>query len=168
MSLTASVGLMAVFLVDFVDMIFISMLGKAELAAAVGYAGAILFFTTSFGIGMAIAAGALVARALGAGQAEEARRRATNALIYGVIFGAIFAAVVWLNLGFLAGLLGIGGGLLVVPAMVLLMPAALGPLPLLPQRKHKPRQLKRSGPLLLLLKKHRESQPQPQPQLRRE
>jgi hypothetical protein len=65
MSLTASVGLMAVFLVDFVDMIFISMLGKAELAAAVGYAGAILFFTTSVGIGMAIAGGALVARASG-------------------------------------------------------------------------------------------------------
>jgi Na+-driven multidrug efflux pump len=74
MSLTASVGLMAVFLVDFVDMIFISMLGKAELAAAVGYAGAILFFTTSFGIGMAIAAGALVARALGAGDEALARR----------------------------------------------------------------------------------------------
>ena len=55
MSLTASVGLMAVFIVDFVDMIFISMLGKAELAAAVGYAGAILFFTSSFGIGMASA-----------------------------------------------------------------------------------------------------------------
>jgi uncharacterized protein len=35
--------------------------------------------------------------------------------------------------GFLAGLLGIGGGLLVVPAMALLLPAALGPLPLLPQ-----------------------------------
>lgn len=35
MSLTASVGLMAVFIVDFVDMIFISMLGKSELAAAV-------------------------------------------------------------------------------------------------------------------------------------
>ena len=50
MSLTASVGLMAVFVVDFVDMIFISMLGKAELAAAIGYAGAILFFTSSFGL----------------------------------------------------------------------------------------------------------------------
>ncbi len=106
MSFTASIGLMAVFLVDFVDMIFISMLGKAELAAAVGYAGAILFFTTSFGIGMAIAAGALVARALGAGNPEEARRRATNALIYGVLFGAIFAALVWANLHFFAGLLG--------------------------------------------------------------
>ena len=43
MSLTASVGLMAIFVVDLVDMIFISMLGKAELAAAAGYAGAILF-----------------------------------------------------------------------------------------------------------------------------
>ncbi|MDA9980146.1 MATE family efflux transporter, partial [Yoonia sp.] len=112
MSLTASVGLMAVFLVDFVDMIFISMLGKAELAAAVGYAGAVLFFTTSFGIGMAIAAGAVVARALGAGEAEEARRRATNSLIYGVIFGAIFAAIVWMNLAFLAGLLGATGATL--------------------------------------------------------
>jgi len=65
MALTSSVGLMAVFAVDFIDMVFISMLGNAELAAAVGYAGAILFFTTSFGIGMAIAAGALVARGLG-------------------------------------------------------------------------------------------------------
>jgi uncharacterized protein len=35
--------------------------------------------------------------------------------------------------GFLAGLLGIGGGLVVVPVMLLLLPAAFGPLPLLPQ-----------------------------------
>ncbi|MFY9205970.1 MAG: MATE family efflux transporter [Yoonia sp.] len=109
MSLTASVGLMAVFIVDFVDMIFISMLGKSELAAAVGYAGAILFFTSSFGIGMAIAAGALVARALGAGDVEEARRKATNSLIYGVIFGALFAALVWFNLRALAALMGATG-----------------------------------------------------------
>ena len=38
MSLSSSVGLIAIFAVDFVDMIFISMLGKAELAAAIGYA----------------------------------------------------------------------------------------------------------------------------------
>ncbi len=36
MSVTSSIGLMAVFAVDFIDMIFISMLGKEELAAAVG------------------------------------------------------------------------------------------------------------------------------------
>jgi putative MATE family efflux protein len=109
MSLTASVGLMAVFIVDFVDMVFISMLGKAELAAAIGYAGAILFFTSSFGIGMAIAAGALVSRALGAGDVELARRRATNTLVYGVVFGAVFAVCVWMNLAPLSALMGATG-----------------------------------------------------------
>jgi len=109
MSLTASVGLLAIFAVDFFDMLFISMLGKAELAAAVGYAGAILFFTTSFGIGMAIASGAIVARTLGQGDVEAARERATNALIYGVFFGAVFAGFVWLNLGPLVRLLGATG-----------------------------------------------------------
>ncbi len=109
MSLTSSVGLMAVFLVDFVDMIFISMLGKAELAAAIGYAGAILFFTTSFGIGLAIAAGALVARALGAGEEQLARERTTHALTYGLIFGVLFSVGVWLYLAELVGLLGAVG-----------------------------------------------------------
>lgn len=97
MALTSSVGLMAVFLVDFVDMIFISMLGEAELASAVGYAGSILFFTTSFSIGMAIAVGALVARSLGAGSEVEARARSTHGLIFGIGFGVLFAALVWSN-----------------------------------------------------------------------
>ena len=135
MSLTSSVGLMAVFAVDFIDMIFISMLGKAELAAAVGYAGAILFFTTSFGIGMAIAAGALVARALGQGEADLARSRATHSLIYAVIFGALFAALVWVNLHRLAALLGATGATLelavgylriIIPSMPLLMIGMVG------------------------------------------
>ncbi|MBZ8118334.1 MATE family efflux transporter [Roseovarius sp. LXJ103] len=109
MSLTASVGLMGIFFVDFLDMVFIAMLGKAELAAAVGYAAAILFFTTSFGIGMAISAGALVSRALGAGDEEVARERATNALIYGVLSGAVFAALVWSQLEWLVALMGATG-----------------------------------------------------------
>ncbi|NCO86182.1 MAG: MATE family efflux transporter [Rhodobacterales bacterium] len=135
MSLTSSVGLMAVFLVDFVDMVFIAMLGKAELAAAVGYAGAILFFTSSFGIGMAIAAGALVARAVGAGDRALAQRRATNSLIYGFVFGAAFAAVVWAYLTPLAALMGASGETLalavhylaiIVPSMPLLMVGMVG------------------------------------------
>ena len=135
MSLTASVGLMAVFLVDFVDMIFISMLGKEELAAAVGYAGAILFFTSSFGIGMAIAAGALVARALGAGDEELAKRRATNALLFGVVFGAVFAFAVWMNLETLSSLMGASGETLelsvaylaiIIPSLPLLLMGMVG------------------------------------------
>lgn len=109
MAFTSSVGLMAVFMVDFIDMIFIAMLGKAELAAAIGYAGAILFFTSSFGIGMAIAGGALVARALGEGNEELAQRRATNVLIFGAVFGAMFAALVWFNLHPIVGLVGATG-----------------------------------------------------------
>lgn len=135
MSLTASIGLMAVFLVDFVDMIFISMLGRAELAAAVGYAGAILFFTTSFGIGMAIAAGALVARALGAGEAELARRRTTTALVWGFAFGSVFAAAVWTNLEAIARLVGAEGETLylavlylqiIIPSMPILLVGMVG------------------------------------------
>jgi len=106
MSLTSSVGLIAVFAVDFVDMIFISMLGKAELAAAIGYAGAILFFTNSFGIGMAIACAALVGRALGAGDRDLAGNRATSTLVLGFVFGAVFAALVWINTPALVTLLG--------------------------------------------------------------
>ncbi len=135
MSFTASVGLMALFLVDFVDMLFISMLGQAELAAAVGYAGAILFFTTSFGIGMAIAAVALVARALGAGDEKLADRRGATCLAWGVLFGGVFSALVWLNLPFLAALVGASGETLaltvgylriIVPSLPILLLAMVG------------------------------------------
>jgi putative MATE family efflux protein len=135
MSLTASVGLMAVFLVDFIDMVFISMLGKAELAAAVGYAGAILFFTTSFSIGMAIAAGALVARAIGAGDNAVAREKATHALIYGVLVGIVFAALVWINLPVFVRWIGAEGETarlalsylrIIVPSMPLLVVGMMG------------------------------------------
>ncbi len=135
MSLTASLGLVAVFAVDLVDMLFISMLGQAELAAAVGYAGAILFFTTSFGIGMAIAAGALVARALGAGDEVAARRRASTALVWAVAFGAVFAGVVWILVPLFVGLLGASGETarlavsylrIIVPSLPLLMVGMIG------------------------------------------
>lgn len=135
MSLTASVGLIAVFLVDFVDMIFISMLGKAELAAAVGYAGAILFFTTSFGIGLGIAAGALVARALGQNDMDLARERTTHALCYGALFGVAFAALVFAALNPLVHLVGAQGETadlavkflqIVVPSVPFLMLGMMG------------------------------------------
>ena len=135
MSLTSSVGLMAVFLVDLADMVFIAMLGQAELAAAIGYGAAILFFTTSFGIGMAIAAGALVARAVGSGQRELARQRATHALIHGVGFGAVFAAVVWMLLPEIVALLGATGRTadltilylaIIIPSLPLLIVGMIG------------------------------------------
>ena len=135
MSLTASIGLVAIFLVDLIDMIFISMLGKEELAAAVGYAGAILFFTTSFSIGIAIAAGAVVARALGEGDAHKARRRAATSTLFGFIVACIFSAIVWLNVTSLAALVGAQGETLelsvqymriIIPSLPLLMLGMVG------------------------------------------
>lgn len=135
MSLTASIGLMAVFLVDFADMIFISWLGKAELAAAVGYAGAILFFTTSFAIGMAIAAGALVARSLGAGNRERAREQAVSALGLGAVMSVALAIGVFLSLDALTAAVGASGHTrvlavgylsIIVPALPLLVFGIVG------------------------------------------
>jgi putative MATE family efflux protein len=95
MTLTSSVGLMTLFLVDFADMYFLSLLGQAELAAAVGYAGSILFFTTSICIGMAIAVGALCARAIGAGNPRHARGYAVNTCLFAAVVSALIAGLIW-------------------------------------------------------------------------
>ncbi len=109
MSLTSAVGFLALFIVDFVDMLFISMLGVAELAAAVGFAGSILFMTTSISIGVAIAAGALVARALGEGDEERAKEVLSHVLAVGVVFACLFAALIFFNLEGLTTLVGATG-----------------------------------------------------------
>ena len=67
MSATGSIGLMAVFLVDALNLFYISLLGQQELAAAIGYAATLIFFTTSVSIGLSIAATAITSQAIGAG-----------------------------------------------------------------------------------------------------
>lgn len=109
MSLTSAVGFVALFVVDLVDMIFISMLGVEELAAAVGFAGTLLFATTSVGIGLGIAGGALVARALGEGDEDRASALLTHTLIIGVAVAAIIATAVYLSLEPLTALIGAKG-----------------------------------------------------------
>src|SRR3954470_23005739 len=82
MTATGSIGLMAIFIVDFLNLFYISLLGEQELAAAIGYAGTVLFFTVSLCIGVTIAGTALVSRALGARRREDARRLATSSLVF--------------------------------------------------------------------------------------
>ena len=106
MAFTASIGLMAIFAVDFIDMIFISMLGNAALAAAIGYAGTVLFFTTSIAIGFSIAAGALVSRALGSSDTTAAQEHATTVMVVGVVTAFITLAIVFYFRSMLLQLLG--------------------------------------------------------------
>src|SRR5690606_8130242 len=77
---TSAIGLVAIFLVDFLNLFYISLLGDPTLTAAVGYASAIVFFYVSLSVGMMIAATALVSRALGAGDRVHAREVAASAL----------------------------------------------------------------------------------------
>ncbi len=109
MSLAGGVGLLAVFFVDLADLYFISLLGQQQLAAAVGFAGAILFFTTSISIGLAIAVGALTAKALGAG--DRARAREIGSIAVAASAGASLVAgfVIWLLIPDLTALIGAKG-----------------------------------------------------------
>lgn len=84
LSITSAIGLFAIFAVDLVDVFFIAMLGHPELAAAVGFAGSVLFFGAAIGIGLSIATSTVVAQAIGAGNREDAARLATHGLLFGL------------------------------------------------------------------------------------
>lgn len=80
MALTGTLGLLAIFAVDLANLFYISLLGVQELAAAVGFAGTVLFLQTALCIGLTIGLGATVARAIGAGRRDEACRLAGSGL----------------------------------------------------------------------------------------
>ena len=105
----STVGLVAMFTVDLVDMYFLSLLGEQELAAAVGYGGTLLFFLTAVSIGLQIGMGALVSRAEGAHRRDLAGRYCTNILICSGSMAAVISAVAYLHLEDLLGLLGASG-----------------------------------------------------------
>ncbi len=106
MSGSSGIGLMAVFLVDFADLYFLGLLGEIEVAAAIGYAGSVLFFTIALGVALAVAATALVSPALGAGKKPRARRRAVNALLFAAGTAGVLSLGLWLAVPILLGWLG--------------------------------------------------------------
>lgn len=95
MSGAGSVGLMALFVVDLLDMLFISMLGQVELAAAVGFAGTLVFFSTSISIGTSIAMGALVSKAIGSKQYTYARALSSSTLLTAFAISCVVSVVMY-------------------------------------------------------------------------
>jgi len=75
---TGAAGLIAIFVVDLVSLLYISWLNDPSMTAGVGLATVVMFFTVSINVGLMIPIGALVSRALGARQPEDARRLATS------------------------------------------------------------------------------------------
>ena len=97
MSLSASVGLISIFLVDFADLLFIAKLGDPALTSAVGFAATVLYITFAVTLGLTIACSALSARLIGQNKYEDARHLATSAVSFGVVLSLI-VAVVFLSL----------------------------------------------------------------------
>jgi putative MATE family efflux protein len=106
---TGSVGLMAIFVVDLLSLLYVSWLGRPEATAGVGFATIVLFFAISFNIGLMIGVSALVARALGAGRRDEARRMGGSTIAVMGLTGAVVFIVIWLFLPGLLTLLGASG-----------------------------------------------------------
>ena len=74
--------------------------------------GRCCFFTNSINIGLSIAAGSLVARELGAGRADQARRHATSVAAIGVLTGLATPVLVLAFLEQILSLLGAEGEVL--------------------------------------------------------
>jgi putative MATE family efflux protein len=94
MTVTGSIGLFAIFVVDFLSLLYVSWLGDETLTAAVGFASIISFLLTSVNIGFMIAASALAARRIGQGDRESARRIASSAIVTMVLVSALFAMMI--------------------------------------------------------------------------
>lgn len=109
MTAAGSVGLLAVFAVDVLNLFYISLLGHKELAAAVGYSGTLLFFILSLAIGLAIAVSALTSRALGRGEREQARQMAGASLVLMACTMTVTALLIYPWLADLLRVLGATG-----------------------------------------------------------
>lgn len=89
MAFTGSVGLVSIFAVDLLSLLYISWLGNINFTAGVGYATAVMFFSTSANVGLMIGMTALVSRALGARERDRARRLAGTSAVINTIVAAL-------------------------------------------------------------------------------
>jgi len=103
---TGAAGLIAIFIVDLISLLYISWLNDPSMTAGVGLATVVMFFTVSINVGLMIPIGALVSRALGARKPADARRlAASGSILMGLIGLAVSAAA----LAFLPQILGAMG-----------------------------------------------------------
>jgi putative MATE family efflux protein len=109
MTMTGAVGLMAMFVVDLLNLFFLSLLQETAITAAIGFAGTLAFLNLSIALGTGIAAAALVARSVGAARVEAARRLATNALVFSIVLSLAYSIAMAVFADPLLRLLGASG-----------------------------------------------------------
>ncbi|PKF61082.1 MATE family efflux transporter [Psychromonas sp. psych-6C06] len=109
MSTTNAIGLLAIFMVDLVDIYFISLLENNDYTAAVGYASAIIFITTALSIGLTIANSALVAKLIAQQKQADAKRYVSHLTLFATLFTSLIAFFIWYFAPLLLSALGAQG-----------------------------------------------------------
>lgn len=109
MTATASVGLLAIFFVDFLSLLYVSWLGDSAATAGVGFASVVFFFAISINIGLMIAVSAIVSRALGAGDRPRARELASASMTIMCLASLALSLIVMAALPLILPLLGAQG-----------------------------------------------------------
>ena len=95
MTLSASIGLISLFLVDVADLYFLSILEDESILAALGFASTIIFFSISINIGFMIAVVALVSKAVGEGDHAGAKRLNMNGMFIAFACNCVMASMIW-------------------------------------------------------------------------
>ncbi|NBJ11279.1 MATE family efflux transporter [Microvirga arsenatis] len=108
MTSTGAAGLIAIFIVDLVSLLYISWLNDPSMTAGVGLATVVMFFTISINVGLMIPIGALVSRALGARRPDDARRLATSCTVLMAAVAAVVSLVLLPLLPLILNAMGAG------------------------------------------------------------
>jgi Na+-driven multidrug efflux pump len=93
MSSTSALSLFAVFLVDILTLVYVSMLHAPVLLAAVGFAKVLIFFNSAFSSGLIIAAATLLAQRIGHHATRAVSRFTTSLLLMVALVSGLCAAV---------------------------------------------------------------------------
>ena len=94
MTAASTTGLLSLFLVDLVDMYWLSLLGDIELTAAIGFSASILFFTLSICIGLSIGCAAMVSQGIGRNEVDNTKNLVVHLLCFIGLITALVAAIV--------------------------------------------------------------------------
>lgn len=125
MTFASTAGLLSLFFVDLMDMYWLSLLGEIELAAAIGYAGSVLFFTLSISIGMSIGCGAVISQSIGEGDKRKTQSLIANILLMILALSLVVMLPVLLSVEVLLSWLGAEGKTLLLAKsyMVIVLPS---------------------------------------------
>ena len=109
MSSANAIGLSAIFIVDLVDIYFISLLQNNAYTAAIGYASAIIFFTTAMSIGLTIGNSAIVSKYIGKNKRHIAKQFVSHNSLISFLLSLFIAIVIWIWAPMLLTIIGAQG-----------------------------------------------------------